>query len=165
MPPSRNWATVPARCLISSDRFGRNFPLGIDRYVGKGAVGHGNPNAATPDNVRKLWKNFGEGFCRAGGRGHNGLARSARPAQVAVRLVVQALVGGVGMYCGDVCLFNAAKVQDYFEHRGGIIGGAGRIGNDGVLLCQNGIVYAKNHRFNVIVYWGNGKDNLSRAVG
>lgn len=96
----------------------------IESDVCQGAVGHGHSDAATAEFAVEIGENFGQCFgCSCGGW-HNGLAGSTSATKVFVGLVMQALVGGIGVNCGDVGLVNATEVVQDFEHWRGIVGGA-----------------------------------------
>ena len=74
------------------------------------------------------------------GRGGDQVDRGgARPAQVLVGHVLQALVGGVGVDRGHQAVLDADRLVQHLGHRGQAVGRAGGVGDDLVLLAVVGL--------------------------
>ncbi len=75
-------------------------------------------------------KHQSHGLGRSGGGGDDGKRRGARPAQVFVRQVQDALIVGVGVNGGHGALLDAEVLVQNLGSGGQAVGGAGCVGND-----------------------------------
>ena len=87
----------------------------------------------------------------------------ARAVHVAVGLVDQHLVVGVGVHRGHQPLHDAETVVQYLRHRRQAVGGAGGVGHQPVFGLQHVVVDAVHHRH--VRRVGGGADQHLRAGG
>src|SRR5699024_5349354 len=103
------------------------------------------------------------GLC-GGGAGRDDVRRGgAGAARVAVRAVLQVLVGGVGVHGGHQATHDADLVVEGLGQRREAVGGAGGVGDDVVLGRVVGVVVDTHDERGVLVLGRGGDDDLLGA--
>ena len=131
----------------SVDFFFGGFALQFNGYVRGGTGEYGDTHGVSVQFSFQFRKHQGHGFGRSGGGGDDAVGSGTSAAQVAVGSVLQALVAGVGVYGGHEALLLAKVLVHDLHHRCQAIGGAGSVGDDGVLGRQLVVVHAQNDGF------------------
>ena len=117
----------------------------VDFLFGNGAVDDtndvsqrtgdsGNPESITIKFTLKVRDDFGGGEGGAGGGRDDVGGGGAGPAEVAMRVVLEILVVGVGVDSGHEGFFNPELRVDDFDDGRDAVGGAGGVGEDGFVL-------------------------------
>src|SRR5699024_424306 len=146
------------------DGLDRDLLLGGEGQDGDGAGRGRDAQRVAVQDALQLRQDQRDGLGGAGGGRDDVQGGGAGAAQVLVRGVVQALVAGVGVDGGHQATLDAELLVQDLRHRGEAVGGAGRVGDDVVLLrVVVGVVHADDEG-GVLVLRRGGDDDLLGAT-
>ncbi len=115
--------------LIDGDRF-----FCDEDETSDGAGDYGNAEGYTIKEAFKFGDGFGGGNGGAGGGGNDVLGGGSGTAEVAMRVILEVLVIGVGVDGVHEGLFNSELTMDNFGYGRNAVGGTRGIGHDGFIL-------------------------------
>lgn len=134
------------------------------REVGDGAVGHGHAQREAVELALQVRQYQSDRLGRAGRGGNDRQCRRTGPPQVAVRRILQALVGRIGMHRDHEAAPHAERLVEHLDHRRQAVRRAARVRDDLLLAGQNVVVDA-DHDGRIDLAFGRRRDDHLLGTG